>query len=285
MAAHCTRRFIDLVLIRIPGSARPLLHATGTHITSPSFQPQQMGDSPHLDERRFRRAALLQGTMARQARLVASNVVHHAVARGVDRKLIFRSGYDKGRYLKRMAAIAQQEDVQVHGYCLMPNHVHLLLTPARPDGLSRFFKRLHTWWAGYYNRKYGRTGHLFQGRYSSSSLSECHYWTALRYVEMNAVRAKMVDTPEAWVWSSARHHMGIQANRLVPLMPVPSRRSVTNQQWREILNVSSEEDDQRLRKAHKSSQPCGPPSFVKQFRHPRSLSLLHAASNRIFERI
>ena len=115
---------------------------------------------------------------------------------------IFRSGYDKGRYLKRAARIAEEEKVQIHGYCLMNNHVHLLLTPATPAGLARLFSRLHTWWSGFFNRKQNRSGHLFQCRYFSSPLSEDHYWTALRYVELNAVRARLVKNPEDWPWSS-----------------------------------------------------------------------------------
>ncbi len=203
--------------------------------------------------------------MARKSRLVAEGVVHHAVARGVNKTRIFQNGFDKVRYLKRMAMIADQEKVLIHGYCLMENHVHLLLTPTTRRGLARFFSRLHTWWAMYFNKKRNRTGHLFQGRYFSSPLSECHYWTALRYVELNPVRAKLVDSPEDWPWSSVRTHLLLRRRPLISLAPVSTRsRAHSALEWRQILRTEQAEFDERIRKAQRSSRPCGPPDFLRK---------------------
>jgi putative transposase len=127
--------------------------------------------------------------MPRNPRLVLTSVVHHVVARGVNRQRLFRHGFDKTKYLKRFSEIAEEEKVLVHGYCLMDNHVHWLLTPMTPNGLARLFRRAHTWWAMVFNRKENRCGHLFQNRFHSSPLGEDHYWTALRYVEVNPRRA------------------------------------------------------------------------------------------------
>lgn len=218
--------------------------------------------------------------MARQSRLVVPEIVHHVVARGVDRTRIFRSGYDKGRYLRRAAHIAAAEQVQVHGYCLLENHVHFLLTPATPHALARFFSRLHTWWAMSFNRKYQRTGHLFQCRYFSSPLSECHYWTALRYVELNAVRANLVQHPEDWPWSSARHHLQLTPRSLLPLTPVRTRATTTPPDWRATLQTVSREADDHLRRAHRSSQPCGPPSFLHHLEQTCGRTLLKQSSGR-----
>lgn len=200
--------------------------------------------------------------MARRARLVVPDIVHHVVARGVNKTRIFRTRADKEQYLLRAARIATEERVLVHGYCLMPNHVHFLLTPTTPNGLARFFSRLHTWWAGTFNRQQGRTGHLFQSRYFSSPLSETHYWTALRYVELNAVRARLARHPEEWPWSSARDHLKLRPQPPVPLAPVITRATCDPLAWRAILQTPADEADDQLRRAHRSSRPCGPPAFL-----------------------
>jgi putative transposase len=201
--------------------------------------------------------------MARESRIVVPNAAHHVVARGVDRMRIFRNGYDKGRYLKRVAAIAQATNVQIHAYCLMENHVHFVLTPGAANSLARFFSRLHTWWAMWVNRKYGRTGHLFQSRYHSSPLGEQHCWNAIRYVELNAVRACLVTRPEDWQWSSTRDHLRLRPRPPVPLTQVVSR-SLPFADWRELLHHATPEDDEALRRAHRCSQPCGSSQFVQQ---------------------
>lgn len=200
--------------------------------------------------------------MARVSRIVVPNVAHHVVARGVDRMRIFKNGFDKGRYLKRVAALAEATNVQIHAYSLMENHVHFVLTPETADGLARFFSRLHTWWAMRFNKKHGRTGHLFQSRYHSSPLSEHHYWTALRYVELNAVRARLVNRPDDWLWSSTRDHLRLRTKPPVPLTPVVTRKPPPND-WRELLQFDNPAAEHAIRKAHRGSKPCGPPEFVQ----------------------
>ncbi len=212
--------------------------------------------------------------MARQARLVVPDIVHHVVARGVNKTRIFRDRDDKQQYLRRAARIAIEEKVLVHGYCLMNNHVHFLLTPTTPTGLARFFSRLHTWWATVFNRKEKRTGHLFQSRYFSSPLSECHYWTALRYVELNAVRARLVQRPEEWAWSSARDHLQLRPHPPIALTPVLTRAHFDPHAWRTMLATPADAVDEQLRRAHRSSRPCGPPAFLEHLhrRFPRRAS-------------
>ncbi len=200
--------------------------------------------------------------MARQSRLVVPETVHHVVARGVNKTRIFSNGFDKARYLKRAATIAVEERVQIHAYCLLSNHVHFLLTPATPSGLAKFFSRLHTRWAMFFNRKQNRTGHLFQSRYFSSPLSEAHYWTAFRYVELNPVRAQLVKRPEDWPWSSARDHLLLARRPMIELSPVVTRANNTPADWRQLLQSTSDHADEELRRAHRSSQPCGPQSFL-----------------------
>src|SRR5580692_12318844 len=120
--------------------------------------------------------------MARTARFILVNVIHHVVARGCARTRIFLNNSEKSQYLARFSKVAEEEKVLVHGYCLMDNHVHFILTPTTASGLARVFQRVHTWWAIVFNLRHHRTGHLFQNRYYSSPLGEDHYWAALRYV-------------------------------------------------------------------------------------------------------
>ena len=201
--------------------------------------------------------------MARTARIVLEGVAHHIVARGVNRTKLFRHGFDKRKYLKRFAEIAAEENVQVHGYCLMKNHVHWLLTPATLQGLSRLFRRVHTWWAVVFNRITGRCGHLFQNRFHSSPLEEEHYWTALRYVEVNPRRAGLVEKLEEWEFSSARAHLTGVEDPLISLAPQVGRRSFTVADWREFLERTDAEKDSELLAALPGSRPCGSLEWIR----------------------
>jgi putative transposase len=201
--------------------------------------------------------------MPRNPRLVLTSVVHHVVARGVNRQRLFRHGFDKAKYLKRFSEIAEEEKVLVHGYCLMDNHVHWLLTPMTPNGLARLFRRAHTWWAMFFNRKENRCGHLFQNRFHSSPLGEDHYWTALRYVEVNPRRAGLVKALEDWEYSSAKAHLDDAPDPLVPLAPVETRRKFTAEQWREFLNHTDGDCEKALRQARAASRPCGSAEWIR----------------------
>ena len=201
--------------------------------------------------------------MPRESRLVLTNVAHHVVARGVNGTPLFRHGFDKRRYLERFDKIAGEEKVLIHGYCLMRNHVHWILTPTTFDGLARLFRRVHTYWAVYFNRLTGRTGHLFQNRYHSSPLGDNHYWTALRYVEINPRRAGLVLRPEDWEFSSARAHLNIGDKSAVALAPIQSYRSFTFDQWREFLDQPDPETAKALRQTIRTSRPCGSVNWVQ----------------------
>jgi putative transposase len=199
--------------------------------------------------------------MPRTPRVVLVNVVHHVVSRGNDHMRIFTCRAEKQQYLRRFCAVANEEKVLVHGYCLMDNHVHWLLTPTTVTGLARLFRRAHTWWALTFNRKHGRTGHLLQARYHSSPLSEDHYWTALRYVELNPRRANIVGRPEDFEFSSARAHLTGQED--VTLAPVQTRQGFTQPQWREFLSRTDFASETALRKALQASRPCGNAEWIR----------------------
>ena len=95
------------------------------------------------------------------------------------------------------------------GYSLMSNHVHLIVIPRKPKALALAMKYTHGRYASYWNVGHQSCGHAWQGRFFSCPLDEAHFWAALRYAELNPVRAGLVQTPEAWPWSSAAAHCGL----------------------------------------------------------------------------
>jgi putative transposase len=194
--------------------------------------------------------------MPRTPRIVMENVVHHVVSRGNDHTRIFTSRAEKQQYLRHFCVIASEEKVHVHGYCLMDNHEHWMLTPTTATGLARLFRRVHTWWALTFGRKHGRTGHLLQARFHSSPLSEDHYWTALRYVELNPRRAKIASRPEDFEFSSARAHVTGEYDPQFPLAPVLIRQGFMQPQWRELLSRADLTRETALRKVLPASRPA-----------------------------
>jgi putative transposase len=200
--------------------------------------------------------------MPRCARVILPGVPHHVVARGVDREPIFRSGSDKRRYLARFVRIADEEGVTVHAYCLMHNHVHWLITPQTTNSLAKLFQRLHTGWATFYNRREGRTGHLFQNRYHSTPVDENHYWTALRYIEVNPRRAGVSQLLEDWEHSSAKAHLTGAEDPLIKLAMEAWQFRFGPSQWREFLEQTDSEREANLRRAQAGSRPCGERAWI-----------------------
>lgn len=203
--------------------------------------------------------------MARCARVILPGVPHHVVARGVDGMRIFRSGFDKRRYLKRLVRIAEEEGVVVHAYCLMNNHVHWLVTPQNETSLAKLFQRLHTGWAGFYNRREERTGHLFQSRYHSTPVDENHYWTALRYIEVNPRRAGLSQTLDDWEHSSAKAHLTGNQDPLVTLAMEAWQFRFGPATWREFLEETDPEREAHLRRAQAGSRLCGSAAWTEQW--------------------
>jgi putative transposase len=212
--------------------------------------------------------------MARKPRIVLPDRVHHVVARGANKTAMFTNGSEKERYLRRLSLVAEEEKVWVLGYCIMDNHVHLLLTPQTANGLARMFRRIHTWWAMTFNRTHGRSGPLLQGRFHSSPLSEDHYWTALRYVELNPRRAHLVRRAEDFTFSSARARLAGKPDPFVVMGNAAMRKHFTRVEWRAYLEIPDPEGEEELRKAAPSSLPCGSNEWIRELeqRFHRKLS-------------
>lgn len=154
--------------------------------------------------------------MPRTPRLVLPNVPLHVVQRGNDRVRIFHSDADFLRFRDDLRASLLASGVALHAYVLMPNHVHLLLTPPDSAAPARLMRRLGARYVRYVNATYGRTGTLWEGRFRSTMVDSDRYLlTCIRYIELNPVRAGLVSEPEDYGWSSFRYHALGEADPLV----------------------------------------------------------------------
>ncbi|MDA0159534.1 transposase [Solirubrobacter ginsenosidimutans] len=130
--------------------------------------------------------------------------IHHVWARGNDRQLIYWDDEDCVLYLKLLAAEVVRKGWRFFAYCLMENHLHLLLQTPEPN-LGKGMQRLHGDYALLYNRRHRKVGHVFQGRYGSKPMADDdHFWTTARYILRNPVEAGLCRTAEEWKWSSHR---------------------------------------------------------------------------------
>ena len=145
--------------------------------------------------------------MPRQPRVVAVGAPHHITQRGNNRIPVFRSDADRLFYLDTLRRKARDHGLAVLGWCLMPNHVHLVAVPSRADSLARALGETHRLHAQRFNRLYRRSGHLWQNRFYSCPLGDAHLLEALAYVDLNPVRARLADRAEAYRWSSAAAHI------------------------------------------------------------------------------
>ena len=164
-------------------------------------------------------------TMARMPRLVVPGYPHHVTQRGNRRQQTFFSAEDYQAYIRLLAEARDDAGVQIWSYCLMPNHVHLVVVPARPDSLADFFKEAHRRYTRIINLREGWRGHLWQERFHSFVMDEQHLRAAVRYVELNPVRAKLCHRAEQWAWSSARAHLNSADDALLTAAPMLARVS------------------------------------------------------------
>ena len=159
--------------------------------------------------------------------------------------------------------------VRILAYCLMSNHIHLVAVPENEGSLAICMQRVHGRYAQYLNARRQRAGHLWQNRYFSCPLDEQHLWTALRYVELNPVRAGMVALPWEHRWSSAAAHVGGRdASRTLDLQFWAAAGGADR--WRELIDCTRDnrdgEDRRTLRRATYAGRPLGSEEFVNQWK-------------------
>lgn len=178
--------------------------------------------------------------MPRSSRIVIPDVAHHVTQRGNRQQPIFFSDDDYRAYLQILSIALGKHATRCLAYCLMPNHVHLMLVPSSVDGLRATLSSAHTTYAQRVNRAQAATGHLFQGRFASYPMDEAHMMVAARYIENNPVKAGMVKQAEQWPWSSAHSHISNQADGFTDLSALGAH--VKN--WRAMLERGLEAADE-----------------------------------------
>src|SRR6185369_3269792 len=158
--------------------------------------------------------------MARKARVEVAGGLYHVITRGNNRRQIFNSPTDHEKFLSLLAIQKRRLPFFLYAYCLMSNHVHLLIE-RQADAIGRIMHRVLTGYSQYYNRRYRRVGHLLQGRHKAILCQSDRYLARLiRYIHLNPVRAKMVDQPEEYPYSGHRSYLGLEPGFLVDVDPV-----------------------------------------------------------------
>jgi len=203
--------------------------------------------------------------MARIARLVVPGIPHHVTQRGNRRETTFFEAADYCLYRDLLGAAAGRAGVEIWGYCLMPNHVHVIATPGEADGLRRTFGELHRRYTAHINTRHRWTGHLWQARFGSVAMDEAHLIAALRYVSLNPVRARLVARAEDWPWSSVMAHLSGRDDGVVTVARALERVGP----FAAFLGESFDEAAAfaPLRQGEKTGRPIGADSWIAGLEH------------------
>src|SRR5436305_4030184 len=179
--------------------------------------------------------------MARKTRVEIEGGLYHVITRGNDRQTIFHSEEDFARFLSLLAKQKERLAFFLYAYCLMSNHVHLLIE-RRTDAIGRIMHRVLTGYSQYYNWRYKRVGHLLQGRHKAILCqSELYMGELVRYIHLNPVRAKMVARAEDYPYSSQRAYLGIEPEGIVDADPVlrlfGPKRKIAREQFAQYVTA------------------------------------------------
>jgi len=202
--------------------------------------------------------------MARLNRSTVAEFPHHVTQRGNGRRLVFLDDQDRRIFLRRLKEACERYDLQILSYCLMDNHFHLIPVPNEASALSSAMHALLGPYAMYFNHKHGITGHLWQGRFYSCVLDEPHLWEAIRYVELNPVRAGLVRKAEDYPWSSAQSHCGLRQDALLEPIHVPANLITDWSLWLAEECENAGEQLKRIRQHTNTGRPCGSDAFIDE---------------------
>lgn len=212
--------------------------------------------------------------MPRQPRLELPGVPMHVTQRGVNRCVTFLDDEDRMHYLRLLLDKSRKLFVNVHAYVLMSNHVHLLVSSETPGAGSRMMRQAGHSYVTAFNRRHQRTGTLREGRFKSCLIdSEQYLLTAYRYIELNPVRAAMVDSPQAYVWSSVHANLGLKYDHLVSAHEVflslatdPKQRGEIYLSW--LRAGISDAELQDIRNYIQQERALGSPTFQAMGKNP-----------------
>lgn len=173
--------------------------------------------------------------MARKPRFNLPGIPQHIIQRGNNRQACFHDEHDYRHYLSDLRQAADKNDCRVHAYVLMPNHVHLLVTPMAEHGVTHLMQDVGRKYVRYVNHRYQRTGTLWEGRYKSSLIdSEAYLLTCMLYIELNPVRAGLAQRPGDYLWSSYASNAHGKMNALLTPHPLMAHLGIDAQQRQHV---------------------------------------------------
>lgn len=192
--------------------------------------------------------------MPRISRGLADGFIYHVLNRGNGRQEVFHKDKDYEAFVDLMREAQKLYSVKIFTYCLMPNHFHMVLLPARAEELSKWMQWLMTSHVRRYHRHYGTVGHVWQGRFKSFIIQEdSHLLTVMRYVESNPVRALLVSSAKDWLWSSHRERIDESPEQMVDKIPMELPK-----EWNRYVDEPlTEKELERVRKSTNRQSPFG----------------------------
>lgn len=198
--------------------------------------------------------------MARIARVICPGIPHHVTQRGNRRQPTFFCDDDYLSYIELMGEWCRKYDVAIWAWCLMPNHVHLIVVPQTMTGLARAIGEAHRRYTRRINFRENWRGHLWQDRFASFPMDEFHLLAAVRYIEMNPVAAAIATDPADYPWSSARAHLEGKDDALAGTSPLHSMIP----DWKAFLQLSSDDELRLLKRNENTGRPLGSDQFVEK---------------------
>jgi putative transposase len=198
--------------------------------------------------------------MARLPRIVLPHVPHLVTQRGNGRAQTFFGDADFRLYRDHLTDQCRRHRIGIWGWCLMPNHVHLILTPSNEDGLRAALSRVHRVYAGHIHAREHRTGHFWQGRFGCVAMDEAHLRAAMAYVALNPVRAQLVERAEDWPWSSI--HAYRHPDKADGVTDIVAVRPYVGAAMQLISADQETAEFEALRRAESIGRPVGTDDFL-----------------------
>jgi putative transposase len=208
--------------------------------------------------------------MPARGRIVIPELPHHIIQRGNRRQKVFFCDQDRQLYVKLLLKYARKAGVVFWAYCLMENHVHFIAVPSNERSLAAAFGSTHKVYTKIVNEREGWKGFLWQGRFLSFAMDEIHLYAAVRYVELNPVRAGIVKKAEAYPWSSAKAHV------LKTREPLVSECFLDEQikDWASYLGQKTVDSEMNLLRNHtRSGLPLGREDFIAKLEKMTGMTL------------
>ena len=199
--------------------------------------------------------------MARMARLVVPGYPHHVTQRGNRRQRTFFNPDDYQTYIELLSTSCKKTTTTIWAYCLMPNHVHLVMVPTKEDGLRSTLGEAHRRYTRHINFREGWRGHLWQERFHSFVMDEPYLVATVRYVERNPVVAHLCERAVDWPWSSTRAHVSGVNDALVTVAPMLEH--IPAKQWEAFMDRDDDNNCDLIQQSSRTGRPLGSETFIR----------------------